>query len=96
MHLLAKSDLIALQRDLEESLTRFAESELREAMTEVTEPAVYEAACRKRMRFMAQVAGTRDRLADDARRCNAFELLAVFAGKIGEDISALPTRISPG
>lgn len=42
--MLAKPDLIALQRDLENSLTRFAETDLHEAVTEVTEPAVYEAA----------------------------------------------------
>lgn len=42
--MLAKPDLIALQRDLETSLTRFAETELPEAVTGATEPAVYEAA----------------------------------------------------
>lgn len=44
MRLLAKSDLIGLQRDLELSLVRFAENELRETVTDVTEPAVYLAA----------------------------------------------------
>lgn len=44
MHLLANRDLIELQRDLENSLTYFAETELRHAVTNVTEPAVYDAA----------------------------------------------------
>lgn len=44
MHILANRDLIALQRDLENSLTYFAETELRHAVTNVTEPAVYDAA----------------------------------------------------
>ncbi|MGH8351162.1 MAG: polyprenyl synthetase family protein, partial [Pseudomonas sp.] len=44
MRLLDKSDLIALQRNLEDSLTRFAGTELREAAADVTELAVYEAA----------------------------------------------------
>ncbi len=44
MHLLAEQDLIALQCDLETSLTRFADTKLHEAVTDVTEPAVHEAA----------------------------------------------------